>query len=303
MLLLRVNVAAALAVLLVCGCLAAAQEATLYKPPFVVHYPIGQESLALVTSDILIDAVPLYEKRLPLGTQDVNVFLFTSTTAFQKFAGGLPTRQVQGFALSEQGIIALKAPELLPPGANYAGIVRHELLHVLIARNTDPDNVPRWFNEGIAMLLSRENRWSNLWSTTQLSLQGRILPLDQLEQAFAAPGSEWEFGAAYEQSLSMTRYLRDRMGKETFWNMVGDLRHRTLADALSARGVSLSDFESVWRADIRRKAIFSAFVSGFTVFQLAAILCVWGYWRYRRRQAKKLAEWEMQEAVDDLFED
>lgn len=282
-----------------------ARAETLDTPPFRIHYPPGQESLARMTSGILLEADREFTRRLPLGDGVVTVHLFDDPAAFQQFAGDIPTRRIEGFALSRQGVIALKAPELLGPEADYTGVVRHELLHVLIDRNLGPENVPRWFNEGLAMLLSRENRIRNNWTTAQLAFNGGLVPLNELNDSFAAPGDEWEFGAAYEQSLSLTRYLRDHMGTEAFWLLIHDLQVTPLDSALEGRGIDLNTLESNWRGHIRRQAAFAAIVSGFTIFQLAAVLCLLAYWRRVVRKRRIMQAWdeEDEELAGEVFGD
>jgi len=52
--------------------------------------------------------------------------------------------------------VAVRAPYLVEGPASFAGTLRHELLHVLLARNVNLDHLPRWLNEGIAMRYARE---------------------------------------------------------------------------------------------------------------------------------------------------
>jgi hypothetical protein len=276
---------------------------TMESPPFRIHYPPELDPLARQTASILHEGEAEYTRYLPLGDAPVDVHLFSSHAAFQEFAGEWPTRRVQGFARSGQRLIALKSPALLDAAADYPGIVRHELLHVLIDRNIPAAHIPRWFNEGLAMMLSRENRIQNAWSTARLALEGGLRPLDELDASFAEPGDEWQFGAAYEQSLSLTRYLRERMGNEAFWLLVRDLHETPLHEALERRGLPVDAIESAWRREVRREAAFAAIVSGFAAFQIAAVLCVIAIWRRVKRKRRLMMEWEEEEDSAGEFVD
>ena len=127
----------------------------------------------------------------------------------------------------------VKAPYLrLPSGRNYAGTLRHELVHVLLHRNVGEDRIPRWFNEGLAMMLANEYACGAPLSVARMYIERRIIPYSHLDFSLMAPGTETEFGDAYAQSLSMTRYLRNELGEETFWALIRDSGPMGFPDAL-----------------------------------------------------------------------
>ena len=234
-----------------------------------------------------------YERRFPAGEEPIQVHICQTIEEFERLFGGLSARRVEGFARSREGIIVLKAPRLLGTGSNYAAIARHELLHVLLARNTDPDNLPRWLNEGIAMTLSRENRWATMFSMAQIYTGGRVIEYEELPHVFNAPGNETVFGDAYVQSLSMTRYLQSQVGEERFWAMVRGLQSGSFEEALRAQtGVTLEEFFDAWHASLWRTALISSIVTGLSVFQVAALLLVVGYLRRRARDRRIVQRWD-----------
>jgi len=47
---------------------------------------------------------------------------------------------------------------------------------VLLARNTEPAYVPRWFDEGVAMVLSKELRWESAIEVARLYVARRLSP-------------------------------------------------------------------------------------------------------------------------------
>src|SRR5690606_8396733 len=111
------------------------------------------------------------------------------------------------------------------------------------------------------------------------------------------------FGAAYEQSLSLTRHLRDRMGEQAFWLLIRDLRETPLHEALERRGLPVETVESAWRREVRREAAFAAIVSGFAAFQIAAVLCVLAIWRRVKRKRRLMMEWDEEERSAGEFID
>jgi len=102
-----------------------------------------------------------------------------------------------------------------------------------------------------------------------------------------------EFGDAYAQSLSMTRFLMKRLGEEDFWALVYALDTMTFGEALQRyAGLAPREFWEAWRRSLWRIALVSSIVSGLTLFQVMAILTVMAFFRKRRRGKRILREWE-----------
>ena len=243
-----------------------------------------------------------YSSRLPAGPDPIQVHICQTREEFYELFGGSRARRVEGFARSREGIIVLKAPRLLGTNSDYAGIARHELLHVLLARNTNPDNLPRWLNEGIAMTLSREGRWGAMISMARIYTGRRVIEYKDLPHVFSAPGNETVFGDAYVQSLSMTRYLQSQIGEERFWAIVGGLQSQAFEEALHAQtGVSLEEFFDAWRSTLWRTALVSSIVTGLSIFQVAAILLVVGYFRKRARNRRIVQTWDEEDEEGDAW--
>ena len=268
---------------------------------FEVHYREADAELARESLAILVQAREEFAERLPIGDEPVHVAIAHTRGEFAQFAGPYAIPTVTGVAIPNDGIIAVKIPDLLPPGPiDYRGTLRHELVHVLLARNVDTDNLPRWFNEGIAMILSGEHRWESRWFVAQMYARGQLIRYDDLRFAFGAPGKEFEFGSAYAQALSMTRYLRGELGEERFWELVRDLESTPFEEALQQHAdLTPAKLMEAWQATLWNIAALSSLVSGVTVFQVGALLTVMAYVRKRRSRKATLREWAEQEALDE----
>ncbi len=273
---------------------------TLESLPFRVHITEGGETLGEDTLEILQESLRKFSPRLPAGDQQIDIYVAQTIDEFRSLGAPPGMRRVEGFAKSSEGRIVMKAPALMQPGASYPAVLRHELLHVLLARNTNPANLPRWLNEGIAMMVSGEFRWASAFRVANSYLRGNVIDYNALEFAFAAPGSEEEFGDAYAQSLSMAKFLRDELGEESFWDLIDDLKQRPFDEALHGRlGKTPGQFFDEWRASLWMIAVVSSLVSGFGIFQFAAILAIVAYVRKRRRGKRVLSAWAIEEAEDD----
>lgn len=280
----------------------AASGEVIESPPFVIEFAPQDRGTATRSIDVLQQAMLLYAPRLPAGEEPIRVIIIPSIDAFEE-AFGVEARNVQAFASGGEYIV-MKPPRLLRPGTNYDAVLRHELLHVLIARNTNPENMPRWFNEGIAMLVSNELEWSGPTTVAWMYLSGDLIAYTDLHAAFADPGDEEIFGEAYAQSHSMTRYLYETLGEEGFWSFVRRLRELPFNQTLRERtGMTPLEFYAAWQDSLRSTAWGSWLVSGFFVFQIAAVLLLLAYWRKHRYRRERYREWAVEDAVNAIFED
>jgi hypothetical protein len=237
--------------------------------------------------------------RMPAGEKPVRIVLAHSYDEFRRYAGPYTQPGVGGIFIRDRDLIVLKAPRIQTAGADFSGILRHELIHLLVARNYNLANIPRWLNEGIAMLESDERRWDDHSVVAYTYLRGQLIPYDKLNLSVAAQGHEGDLGRAYAQSLSMTQYLMDRLGSERFWAMLRSLDERTFPEALRAElGESPLQFWHAWHDSLWKFALVFALVSGFSLFQLMALLVLVAYWRKRRRNRRLMRQWDEEEEDD-----
>ncbi|MFP4190779.1 MAG: hypothetical protein ACLFU6_01790 [Candidatus Hydrogenedentota bacterium] len=262
----------------------------------VIKYADGDEALAERSMDILQNALDEYSAYLNRGGEPIRYIICPAYHVFAQFAGPQARLQVEGLAWSEEGVVVVKAPRLLRQPARYGDVLRHELVHVMLARTVDLDNLPRWLNEGAAMSLADEYRWRSSAVVAYMYTQGRIMEYQELMAVFEVAGGEMEFGDVYAQSLSMTRFLKDELGEERFWSMIRSLQDQPFPEALAQYGamtpVALWD---AWQGSLWKVALIGSLVSGFSVFQMMALLTVWAYLRKRGQRNAKLRQWEVEE--------
>ncbi len=265
-----------------------------------IEFPSGARALAEESLGTVAFGYRTYEDRLPKKPTTLRVVICDTIAQFGEYAGPLSTHSVLGIAKPTQDLIVLKAPQLVPRGSDYGGTVRHELIHILLQHNVNTDNLPRWLNEGVAMVVSGENRWESRTLVASMYLNGRILSYRELELSFLDPGEEMQFGDAYAQAYSMTQYLMKELGEDRFWAMLRSLDTLTFGSALEAElGAVPSEFWSSWKSSLAWYAAAYSIVSGFTLFQVMAALTIWAYWRKRRRGMKLIKQWEEEDKYDD----
>jgi len=123
--------------------------------------------------------------------------------------------------------------------------------------------------------------------------RGRIIHYDLLAAVLSYRAGERAFGDAYAQSIAMTGFLVERLGEDRFWEMIHSLNGQSFDLALAAyAGLSPQQLWEEWRHSLWRVALVTSLVSGFTLFQIMAILSFWAWWRKHRRGRALLRAWE-----------
>jgi hypothetical protein len=230
------------------------------------------------------------------------VLVCGTSEEFARVAGRYSEPNVGGIAKPDESFIAVKAPKLMRGLYDFDGTLRHELVHVLLARNYNVDELPRWLNEGIAMVLAREHRWNSVYHVGIMYLQGRLIHYRELTWVFHEPGREMEFGNAYAQSLLMTRYLMERLGEDAFWELLSDLDSMRFGQAMQKHLEMIPpEFLDAWRRSLWKMALGVSVVSGIGLFQIGALLLILAYLRKRRRGGRVMRRWEAEEREEEEY--
>ncbi|MFP4500677.1 MAG: hypothetical protein ACLFTT_06725 [Candidatus Hydrogenedentota bacterium] len=268
---------------------------------FAIHHHPDDRRAAEQSARVLVRAVREFGGHLPPGDEPINVVIAHTAQEFARYARSFGGNRVSGLARPSQGLIVVKAPHLRFAQSDFAGTLRHELVHVLLARNTTAGNMPKWLNEGLCMSLANEHYWNSIFKIARMYVQGRIIDYKDLELSFTAPGTEQAFGDAYAQGLSMTRYLRDQLGDARFWLFIQDMASMSFADALDKHtGMTVLEFWHAYRGSLWKVAIIGTIGSG-SVFSLGAVLLVLAVirkWIFTNRRI--LRRWE-EEDRDDVI--
>ena len=269
---------------------------------FRVEYPAGEERTAALTLQNLQKLTAAWRHRLDPGEAPIVVYICPTQGDFAAKSGFWPPEEVGGVAHSEDGVIVLRTPGQLSNPGHYEGVVRHELVHVLLARNTDLSHLPRWLNEGIAMHVAAEHRWNSSIHVARMYMSDRLYDYEEVMILFDAVKGERPFGDLYAQSLSMTSYLHERLGEDAFWELVYSLREKDFPDVLEEHaGMTPEEFWDAWHRSLWKVAVISAVMSGFGVFHLMALLLIVAYIRKRRRNRRVMDRWAEEEAEDETF--
>ena len=268
----------------------------------ILHDP-SDAALAARSLIIIEDALAEFGAHLPAGNEPIRIIIAHTADEFRMYSSQFGFTHVNGVARPAAGLIAVKPPYLRTGPGDYAGTLRHELVHVLLARNVNEAQLPKWLNEGLCMFLANENYWNSIFTIARMYVQGRIIQYRNLDLSFSMPGDEQQFGDAYAQSLSMTHFMFDELGEETFWKVILGMRDLSLMESLRANaGMSTRDLWDAYRRSLWGYAIIGTLGSG-SIFLFPALLLIIAVIRKHFKARRILRRWEEEERLgeDDLI--
>jgi len=207
-----------------------------------------------------------------------------------------------GVAYPEIGLLLLTLAPLQPSALHDVDeVFRHELAHLALGDAVrDSRRVPHWFNEGLAVHLSRESSLARLKTLSTATLAGHLVPLSTLEHGF--PGDATAAELAYAESADVVRFLLRQEDRDRFPALVSRLRDgQPFGLALrDAYGMDLSTLEHEWREDVaKRYSFWPVFFSGSLVWVGVLVLFALGFRRRRQQSRQILERWAMEEAYAD----
>jgi len=249
---------------------------------------IAPQSLARIEQQLRI-AVPV----------PIHVYLLERLQIPSMSEGHSLPEWIVGLAVAETNTVLLRSPRTLPPQESIDVVFAHELAHLALGQRV-PHGLPRWLNEGLAMLVSQELRPGDIPLLTRLAAANSLTNFSPIDPDFQ--GGMHHARAAYAQSLSMVHYLKRQKG----WPGLALLLDRLAAGqelstaTAEVYGEPWPAIVEEWRSGMRlRYTWLPLILSGSMVWVLASPVVGFGLlhkWRDARRRIRAMAE---EEAVDD----
>ncbi len=200
---------------------------------------------------------------------------------------------ILGYADGDAGIIVL-LPERVPsyPYGALESVLTHEVAHVLLARASAGRPVPRWFDEGVAMIVADrwglEDRARLVWAM----VSGRSISLARLDAEFRKDQASAQ--GAYVLAKAFLRYMLRQWGPEVPRRLLALVAQgRSFPEAFAqVTGVPLHAAESAFWS---QQTVWSRWVpiitSSATLWMGVTLLTFYAYRRRRQHAAKIRQEW------------
>jgi len=235
-----------------------------------------------------------------LGTRDertITVRIASSDEAMSRMAGvARPVREwIAGLAFSDRALIVLSARgnEVFQVTDTF----EHELAHLYLDTAIRGRPVPRWFHEGVAMLIASEGVSERLKTAMGAAASGAWLPLADLESSF--PGEAPAVHLAYAQAMLLVRSLTRRSPgnlPELIARVADGMPFETAFEQTFGAPV-----EAVWEQAKqqvgRTRSLIWFLTSAAVLWVVITGLFLYVYSRKRRRASLKRQAWEIQEEL------
>ena len=203
----------------------------------IIHAPQSLSRSAQSLKDSLPVIRTSIEKQLALTIPSVEIYLSHSESQMQdqaqKQEGYRPPEWAHGLAYAHSRHIYLHAMS----HQELQRVCMHEMIHIALGQK---QRIPRWVNEGVAIIVSEGISWQRMLHMQQTSLVGRFLSFEQITRTF--PRSSTQAQLAYAQSTHMLSWLRDRYGMPSLQKWI-----HALMEGSTIPQATLKHFAKPWR--------------------------------------------------------
>lgn len=188
------------------------------------------------------------------------------------------------------------------PHNSLEDVLRHEVAHVLIERAAGGRQVPRWFNEGLAMAAERSRSFEDETRSLYQFVVGPAASLAELERLFSAgQDSQPILDRAYALSAAFVRDLIQEHGQAAPGRLLQRMRNGAPFD----RAFTVITGQTPGEAESRfwqRQRIWTTWVpiitSSAAVWALVTIIALVAIRRRRQKDAVMRRKWDEEESDD-----
>lgn len=214
------------------------------------YYPEGIELPRLWLEKLAESALDDLSRSMGVvPAKRLHLVVAASAESFQWVTGGAAPEWGAGVAFPMRGLVVLRFDGADREREELERVLRHEFAHVLLGGWRV--RVPRWFDEGHAMLRSQLVTPEMILALARASWRNRLLSLSSLRRDF--PESEGLARLAYAESYDAVRYIEEAWSPEALQWILLDLSRGTEFEEALVRnlGVSSTVYGIIWRREAR----------------------------------------------------
>ena len=230
------------------------------------------------------------------------IFLAGDEAVFDSLIGGLFPDWGAAAAIPSRRRIEIKSPDNFPLSRPLQELLSHEYSHLALAHRTGLHEAPRWFEEGLAMVVSMEWSWANNLTMNLAVVTGQFVPLREIDQVNRFAESRAHL--AYSESYLAVQYLFDVYRIEGVNIFLDEIARGASVDRalVTSTGSKYAAFESEFRVYLQGRFNLVGLLADTMYFWLfLAIITIIGFilWlRKRRAYHRKWAEEERLASTD-----
>jgi hypothetical protein len=229
---------------------------------------------------------------------EAEVYLVESQPRFDSLAGGKFPDWGVAAAIPHWRRIVIRSPDTFRLNRPLAELLAHEYSHLALAHRTDRRRVPRWLDEGLAMVVSMEWAWADNLTMSLAAVMGHFIPFDEIERVNRFGQNRARI--AYAQSYMTVQYLFDQYGIEGVNILLDSLATDAGLDSalMASTGSNYADFEAELRVYLQGRFNLLSLMTDTMYFWLAlAIILIVGAILSLRRRRRYLRKWEKEEQL------
>lgn len=218
--------------------------------------------------------------------------------AMKRMGAREPSPRTLAVAFPDRGVMIIDGENLrAQPLASTTETIAHELAHLLLPGS--PPKVPRWYHEGVAQWLSGARVDADIMNEIgNYARQDELATLDELNDSF--PGHDRLTGVSYRQSLLFVAFVSERFGDDVHARILDGLEAGSdMKQAFrAATGSELGVVEKLWRDEIaEHPSWFFWLIRRLGVFEILAVILIFGYIAERSRRRRALRRMALEEAA------
>jgi hypothetical protein len=240
---------------------------------FDIYYPTPRKELAEDISQYSLEELERIVRNLHITSVEKTSIYILEEEEFQKEYGEYLPEWGIGFAIPSKNLIILRFPTTFVRPSRIQYIVGHEIAHILIHKTAD-SWIPRWFDEGCAIHLSREPGFIDEIQLSFAVLFQRLIPLSEIEHTY--PHSRQKVRFAYLESASSIHYLILEHGPNIIMDILTETRkEKDFKKGFQAStGTDILVFEWEWRKWLKRRYSFMFLLNTNILFIVAAVFVI-----------------------------
>ncbi len=235
------------------------------------------------------------------GPPIANVVISGSPEEFDGFTGSRLPGWSQASTDYERSVIVLKSPTFSSvTEKELRRTVIHELTHFIIGATTLPYEIPRWFNEGLAVQMSGEEKFRSKIAISRALFTNSLIRLNEVEEILTFESERANL--AYAESRAAVAYLIETAGAGAVRLIIEKINSNQMFDTAftEVTGVDLLEFEIEFRKDIkeRYRYYFLAAANDYIWFLIPGLFIL-AYLAVKLKNRRIIRRWNVEDEEEN----
>ena len=235
------------------------------------------------------------------GPQIANVVISGSPEEFDEFTGSRLPGWSQASTDYERSLIVLKSPTFSRVTENeLRKTVIHELTHFIIGATTLPYEIPRWFNEGLAVQMSGEEKFRSKIAISRALFTKSLIRLNEVEKILTFESQRANL--AYAESRAALMFLFETAGTGAVRSIIEKINSNQTFDRAftEVTGMDLLEFEVEFRKHMKEqyRFYFLAAADDYIWFLIPGLFIL-AYLAVKLKNRRIIRRWKVEENEEE----